>query len=59
MCIRDSFLGGLIQIMVIFGFHWSLIPIAITNIALNGSDTILALMGPAAVSYTHLRFLKL
>ena len=41
------FLGGLIQIMVIFGFHWSLIPIAITNIALNGSDTILALMGPA------------
>lgn len=41
------FLGGLIQIMVIFGFHWSLIPIAITNIALTGSDTILALMGPA------------
>lgn len=45
--IAGLFLGGLIQVMVIFGFHWSLIPIAITNIALNGSDTILALMGPA------------
>lgn len=45
--VAGLFLGGLIQVMVIFGFHWSLIPIAITNIALNGSDTILALMGPA------------
>lgn len=45
--IAGLLLGGLIQVMVIFGFHWSLIPIAITNIALNGSDTILALMGPA------------
>ncbi|WP_261783083.1 PTS transporter subunit EIIC [Clostridium botulinum] len=33
--------------MVIFGFHWSLVPLAINNIALNGYDTILALMGPA------------
>lgn len=40
-------LGGIIQIMVIFGFHWCLIPLAINNIALNGSDTILAMMGPA------------
>ncbi|WP_258049576.1 PTS transporter subunit EIIC [Clostridium weizhouense] len=40
-------LGFLIQPMVIFGFHWSLVPLAINNIALNGSDTILALMGPA------------
>ena len=40
-------LGGIIQLMVIFGFHWCLIPLAINNIALNGSDTILAMMGPA------------
>ncbi|WP_091064209.1 PTS transporter subunit EIIC [Paenibacillus sp. NFR01] len=41
-------LGGAIQVMVIFGLHWSLVPLAINNIAMNGSDTILALMGPAA-----------
>ncbi|MCS6131796.1 protein-L-isoaspartate O-methyltransferase [Clostridium botulinum] len=40
-------LGFLIQPMVILGFHWSLVPLAINNIALNGYDTILALMGPA------------
>lgn len=45
--IAGIILGGVIQIMVLFGFHWSLIPLAINNIALNGSDTILALMGPA------------
>ena len=45
--IAGLFLGGFIQIMVIFGFHWSLIPIAISNITLHGTDTILALMGPA------------
>lgn len=41
-------LGGAIQLMVIFGLHWSLVPLAINNITINGSDTILALMGPAA-----------
>lgn len=41
-------LGAIIQPMVIFGLHWSLVPLAINNISLNGSDTLLALMGPAA-----------
>ncbi len=41
-------LGAIIQPMVIFGLHWSLVPLAINNINLSGSDTILALMGPAA-----------
>lgn len=40
-------LGAAIQIMVLFGFHWSIIIIAMNNIALNGCDTILALIGPA------------
>ncbi|WP_310550317.1 PTS transporter subunit EIIC [Paenibacillus glufosinatiresistens] len=40
-------LGGIIQPMVIFGLQWSLVPLAINNINLYGSDTILALMGPA------------
>lgn len=41
-------LGAIIQPMVIFGLHWSLVPLAINNISVNGSDTLLALMGPAA-----------
>lgn len=41
-------LGAIIQPMVIFGLHWSLVPLAINNISTGGSDTILALMGPAA-----------
>ncbi|SQC02935.1 PTS transporter subunit EIIC [Clostridium tetanomorphum] len=49
-------LGFLIQIMVIFGFHWSLVPLAINNIALYGYDTILALMGPAAFAQAGAAF---
>jgi PTS system beta-glucosides-specific IIC component len=41
-------IGAIIQPMVIFGLHWSLVPLAINNISVNGSDTILALMGPAS-----------
>lgn len=41
-------IGAIIQPMVIFGLHWSLVPLAINNITLNGSDTLLALMGPAS-----------
>ncbi|ORM71212.1 PTS transporter subunit EIIC [Pantoea rwandensis] len=33
--------GGCIQIMVLFGFHWALIPIAVNNIATQGHDTLL------------------
>lgn len=40
-------LGALIQPMVIFGFHWSFILVAMNNVAVNGFDTILALIAPA------------
>lgn len=40
-------LGGTIQLMVLVGVHWSFILIAMNNIALNGEDTVLALIGPA------------
>ncbi len=39
-------LGGVIQIFVIFGFQWSLVPIALTNISLTGRDTILCFFAP-------------
>lgn len=35
--------GGLWQVFVMFGLHWGLIPIALNNIALFGSDPILIL----------------
>ena len=40
-------LGAIIQPMVIFGFHWSFLLVAMNNVAVLGSDTILALIGPA------------
>lgn len=43
--VSGFFLGGLIQVMVIFGFHWSIVPIIISNIATYGYDTILPFMG--------------
>lgn len=39
-------LGAFMQPMVIFGFHWSFIFIAMNNISLLGSDTVLTFMGP-------------
>ncbi|MCL2388613.1 MAG: PTS transporter subunit EIIC [Defluviitaleaceae bacterium] len=40
-------LGAVIQLMVIFGFHWAIILIGMNNIALNGYDTVLALIAAA------------
>lgn len=45
--IAGLLLGATVQPMVIFGFHWSLILIAMNNIAVSGHDTVLAMMGPA------------
>ncbi|MFE3577002.1 beta-glucoside-specific PTS transporter subunit IIABC [Lysinibacillus sp. NPDC059133] len=41
--VAGAFLGGLWQVFVIFGLHWGLIPVAINNISVLGSDPILAL----------------
>lgn len=46
--IAGAILGAVIQPMVIFGFHWSLVLVSMNNLALHGSDTILAFMAPAA-----------
>lgn len=40
------FLSGLMQVFVIFGFHWSFVPIALNNLALTGYDTILPFYAP-------------
>ncbi|MEQ6354474.1 beta-glucoside-specific PTS transporter subunit IIABC [Lysinibacillus sp. M3] len=41
--VAGAFLGGLWQVFVIFGLHWGLVPVAINNISVLGSDPILAL----------------
>jgi len=41
-------LGGLWQVMVIFGLHWGVIPAAINNLMTNGYDVILALVFAAS-----------
>lgn len=43
-----AFMGFLMQPMVAIGAHWSIVPISINNIALNGYDIIMPLVGAAA-----------
>ena len=41
--IAGAIIGGLWQVMVMFGLHWGIIPIGINNIATMGFDPIMAL----------------
>jgi PTS system beta-glucosides-specific IIC component len=41
--------GFLWQPMVVFGFHWGLVPVIIDNIKTLGVDSILPLLGPAVM----------
>lgn len=45
--VAGGLLGAAIQPMVVFGFHWSFLLIAMNNVALYGSDTLMALLGPS------------
>ncbi|ADU95857.1 MULTISPECIES: beta-glucoside-specific PTS transporter subunit IIABC [Geobacillus] len=40
--VAGLFLGGLWQVLVIFGLHWGLVPIGINNLSTLGQDPILA-----------------
>lgn len=42
--IAGIFIGGFWMIFVMFGLHWGLIPISFNNIAVSGTDPILALI---------------
>lgn len=46
--IAGVFVGGLWQVFVIFGLHWGLVPIAINNLTVSGSDPILGTMFAAS-----------
>lgn len=54
--IAGLIIGGLWQVLVIFGMHWGLVPLAINNLGLNGYDTLLpmavaAVMAQAGASF--------
>lgn len=45
--IAGAFMGFVIQPMVVVGGHWSIVPVAINNIAVAGYDIIMPLLGGA------------
>ncbi|WP_414052972.1 beta-glucoside-specific PTS transporter subunit IIABC [Macrococcus animalis] len=45
-------LGGLWQVLVIFGIHWGIVAIALTNLAANQQDVLLALITPVSFAQT-------
>lgn len=48
--VAGAFIGGIAQVLVVFGIHWGLFPIIFANIANYGVDTILAVFGPSIVA---------
>lgn len=40
-------LGGLWQVLVVFGLHWGIVPLGTLNLALYGRNTINAITGPS------------
>lgn len=49
-------IGGLWQVFVMFGLHWGLIPIAINNISVHGSDYILAFNSATSLATACVRY---
>lgn len=45
--LAGAFMGFFMQPMVVFGAHWSIVPICINNIATQGFDIIMPLVGAA------------
>lgn len=48
--IAGAFIGFFAQLMVVFGVHWGLFPIAFSNLAKYGYDTMFAVFGPSIVA---------
>lgn len=45
--VAGAFMGFVMQPMVVVGAHWSVVPVSINNIALQGYDVIMPLVGAA------------
>lgn len=51
-----GFMGFLMQPMVVVGAHWSVVPVSISNIANNGYDVIMPLVGGAVYGQSGAAF---
>ncbi|HKL78804.1 MAG TPA: PTS transporter subunit EIIC [Mobilitalea sp.] len=47
--VAGAIFGLIWQPMIVFGFHWGMVPIIISNISNMGVDTLLPLLGPAVL----------
>lgn len=45
--IAGAFVGASWQVLVIFGLHWGMVPVAVNNLSQFGSDTFSAMVTPA------------
>lgn len=54
--LAGTFVGGMAQVMVVFGVHWGLFPIIFSNIEKFGYDTILAVFGPSIIAQSGATF---
>ncbi len=50
--IAGLLLGGLWQVLVIFGIHWGIVAIGLTNLAANQHDVLLAIVTPVSFAQT-------
>jgi len=48
--ISGAFLGGFWQVFVMFGLHWGLLPVAMNNLSVLGSDWILSISSVSAMA---------
>lgn len=47
--IASGFMGCMWQVLVIFGLHWSFVPLMINNFSTFGHDTLIAVLTPAVL----------
>ncbi|MEY8354955.1 PTS transporter subunit EIIC [Lachnospiraceae bacterium 54-53] len=45
--IAGAFVGAAWQLLVVFGVHWTFVPIIMNNISIYGRDTLTAMIGPS------------
>ncbi|PHM39939.1 PTS system, beta-glucoside-specific IIABC component [Xenorhabdus mauleonii] len=54
--LAGAVMGAIWQICVIFGLHWSLVPVAVNNLTVIGHDTLVPLLLPAVLGQTGAAF---
>ncbi|MDT8862868.1 beta-glucoside-specific PTS transporter subunit IIABC [Alkalihalobacillus sp. MEB130] len=50
--ISGTVMGGMWQILVMFGLHWGFVPVMLNNISMYGADAIGSMIGPSVAAQT-------